>query len=430
MERKFMETLLQWKKKAKPKPLMVIGARQTGKTYTITEFCQKEYKDCLYINLAERADIVDVFNEKLPLEATMKKIQIIMEFVFDPVHMILFLDEIQESEEAISAMKYFCESPKPYKVISAGSLLGVKLNRFHCSFPVGKIILETMYPMDFEEFLWACHKRMWSEAVRESWTKNEALAVHGQLLRLYRDYLITGGMPEAVMNYAQSDMDVLRRDKKILSTIITAYLADMNRYTKSRQESVKIEKVYRSIPSILGRELKRFQYSAVEKGANKRDYESAIEWLTASNLAYRCDLVKKVEIPFKAYAEESKFKLYLSDVGLLSSVLEIQPTDILLDKPFIYKGVIAENYVAQALRTKGIPLYYWQSENKAEIDFLLYNEDGLIPLEVKAGEHTRSKSLGVFMKRFRSPYGIRVSAGNFGFENGIKAVPLYAAFCL
>jgi predicted AAA+ superfamily ATPase len=287
-----------------------------------------------------------------------------------------------------------------------------------------------MYTFDFEEFLWALDKTIWSEEIRNSYFSLSPTPIHEQLINLYRTYLCIGGMPEAISNYLKVKEDILSWNKKILSNIIIAYLADMNKYVFNNQEAVKIEKTYKSIPIILSRKNNKFKYSEINKNANKRTFESSINWLTSSNMICRCDNITKVEPPLKAFIDENKFKLYLNDVGLLTSLLDMNLSDILLDRNFMLKGVIAENYVVQALTSNSIPLYYWSSGNNAEIDFLLYNNDGIIPIEVKAGTSIQSKSLNVYMSKYNPQYGIRISGKNFGFENNIKSIPLYAVFCI
>ena len=427
MKRKFYETLLKWKNDGMEKPLMVVGARQIGKTYIIEEFCRNEFKEYIYINLLEKTSIKNIFEEESDFETKVKKLELELNKKITE-KTIVFFDEVQESEGLISSLKAFCESEKKYNIVCAGSLLGVKIKRFKSSFPVGKIKIEYMYPMDFEEFLIALGKEMWVDEIKKCYENLKEISIHEKLLELYRVYLCIGGMPEAVENYIKVNEEILLWDKSIVKDIKTSYLADMNKYTESNIESVKIEKVYNTIPNILAKENRKFKYSEIEKTANKRNFENAIDWLIASNLVYQCFLVNKIEPPIKAFKQEDYFKLYLSDVGLLTSALEINLSDILLDKNFMLKGAITENYVAQVFRTNGISLYYWKSRNMAEVDFLLYNDDGIIPVEVKASDNKKSKSLKVYMEKYNPKYSIRLSTKNFGFNNKIKSIPLYAAF--
>ena len=429
MKRKFYNILIKWKENNMEKPLMVVGARQIGKTYIIEEFCKNEFKDYIYVNLLKDKSIKNIFEEEIDFELKVKKFELeINKKITEET--IIFFDEIQESEQLICDLKAFCESEKKYNIVCAGSLLGVKIKRFHSSFPVGKVKIEYMYPMDFEEFLVALGKEMWVEEIKRCFKNLEEISIHEKLLELYRIYLCIGGMPEAIKNYIEEKEEILLFDKSIAPNLIMQYLADMNKYTKNKSEAIKTEMVYNTIPTILAKENKKFKYTDVKKYESKREVEGALEWLIASNLVYKCSLVNKIEPPLKAFAQEDYFKLYLSDVGLLTSKLEINFSDIMLDKPFMLKEGVAENYVAQVFRTNGISLYYWKSNNTAEIDFLLYNEDGIIPVEVKANDNTKSKSLNVYVEKYNPKYSIRLSTKNFGYNNKIKSIPLYAAFLI
>ncbi len=430
MERKFYQVLVNWKDNNINMPLMVVGARQIGKTYIINEFCRNEFEDYIYLNLMEKQSIVKIFEEESDFETKVKKIELELNRKIVPDKTIVFIDEIQESESAISLLKAFCESKLKYRIVCAGSLLGVKIRRFKSSFPVGKVQIEFMHPMDFEEFLNALGKQMWVEEIKRCYANLEEISIHDKLIDMYKSYLCIGGMPAAVLEYKNVNEDILLWNRNILKNIILSYLADMNKYTLNNNESVKIEKVYKTIPNSLAKENKKFKYVDIEKGSTKRIFESAIDWLESSEMIYKCKYINKVEVPLKVYAQENSFKLYLNDVGILTSLLEIEFSEILLNESFMFKGAIVENYVAQAFQTNDITLYYWTSGNKAEVDFLLYNKDGIIPVEVKAGNNTQSKSLNVYKEKYNPKYSIRLSTKNFGFSNGIKSIPLYAAFCI
>ena len=432
MKRKIYKDLLNWKENSIDIPLMIIGARQIGKTYIIKEFCKNEFENYIYINLLDNPQIVDLFEQSIPTEEKFTKMQWILNKNIDLEKTIIFFDEIQLSEKIISNLKYFCESDKPFKIICAGSLLGVKINRFHSSFPVGKVKMEYMYPMDFEEFLMATSSQGLIDEIYRCY--NEVIpmtnALHDKLLNLYRLYLCVGGMPQAVQKIVDVNQNIFDFDKTIVKNIIESYLNDMNQYILNNTEKSRIEAIYKSIPSQLGNVSNKFQYTKINSNARSRDYETALQWLISSTMIYKCNLLKTIQIPPKAYADEEYFKLYISDVGLLTSLLEIQYNDILLDNNFLYKGNIAENYVAEQLVRNGVSLYYWKSNSDAEIDFILYNEDGLIPIEVKASDNITSKSLNSYIKKYNPKYSIRISAKNFGFENNIKSIPLYAAFLI
>lgn len=432
MYRLFEEELSLWQKNGMNKPMMIIGARQIGKTYTIDKFCKNNFDNYLYFNLEKMNDIRSIFEKTIVPEDIIREIEIRIEKTIDVTNTILFFDEVQVSEEFITSLKYFCESELPYKIICAGSLLGVKLNRFNSSFPVGKVDMLNMYPMNFKEFLIALGQDKLITKIEECFKDMRALDndLHEKALTLYKHYLIVGGMPEAVSNYIEHDGNIVAFDRKIINIIIETYLSDMNKYTINKSESVKIEKVFKTIPKELAHENKRFKYSLIEDGASKRKFQTAIDWLNASSIIISCYNAKKQEIPLKAYIEEDVFKIYYSDVGILNSMCDIGINDIMNDTPFMFKGAIAENYVASLLRFYDIPLIYWKSNNESEIDFILTTDDGIIPVEVKATNRITSKSLGIYMEKFKPRYAIRISMKNFGYENNIKSIPLYAAFCL
>ncbi len=430
MKRKIYDELLKWKNEDIKTPLMILGARQIGKTYIVKEFCEKEFKQYEYINLLDNKEVISIFKENINIIDKIKKMEIALGHTIDFENTIIFFDEVQESEEIISSIKYFCESPVPYKIICAGSLLGVKINRFHSSFPVGKVKMITMYPMNFEEFLWALNYEIIIPEIKSCYQNNKKMndVMHEKLLNYYRMFLCTGGMPQIVMNL-KKEKNVLNIDKDILKNIISGYLSDMNKYILNATEGVKNEAIYNSIPTQLANPSNKFQYSKINNNARKRDYEISIDWLLSSKMILKSNAINKVETPLKAFINEDNFKLYLSDVGLLTTLLEIKYEDIMLNKDFMYKGIIAENYVATEL-IRSNTLYYWQSENKAEIDFLIYNKNGIIPIEVKANINNNSKSLNYYMDKYKPPYAIRVSSRNFGYENNIKSIPLYATFCI
>ena len=431
MLRNFSKELKEWKNKNETTPLMVIGARQIGKTYIINEFCKENYNDYIYINLMNDKGITEIFDEPINTEEKVKKMELYLGRLIKE-ETIIFFDEIQESENLISALKYFCESEFPYKIICAGSLLGVKLKRFKNSFPVGKVIIKYMYPMTFEEFLKAINYEQAIEVIKDSFDKNKKMSnpIHEKLLNYYRLFLATGGMPIAVDNIIKNNLEILKFDNNLLKSIIEAYLADMEKYTLNYYETIKIEKIYKNIPSQLAKENKKFQFSKIEPYARRRDFETSLDWLIASKLVIPCYFVEKFETPLKGFVNEEKFKLYLSDTGILTELLEIPRNKILLNENFQYKGVIAENYVANELQANGISLYYWAKNQVAEIEFLIDTQNGVIPIEVKANENKKSKSLNYFIEENKKELAIRISANNFEFENKIKSVPLYAVFCI
>ena len=293
--------------------------------------------------------------------------------------------------------------------------------------------MEYLYPMNFEEFLMATGNELLRDKIKECYENMSPMPefAHENAIRLYKQYLCVGGMPEAVKNFIENESDILRFDSHIISDIKDMYIADMQKYVKNSLETVTIEKIYKNIPRQLAKENKSFKYNFVEENGRKRKYESSIDWLIASKMILINYNTKRIKIPLKVYIDENNFKLYLSDVGILTNMSEIKFSDIMLDNNLIYKGAITENYVAQELISKEQSLYYWTSKRSAEIDFILYSEeDGIIPIEVKSGNNVRSVSLNMYINEYKPKYAIRFSTRNFGFENNIKSIPLYAVFCV
>lgn len=435
MKRKIYDDLLQWKKdKVNKKPLMVLGVRQCGKTYIVEEFCKNEYNNYCKINLLQRPDIVELFDKQINSEEKLNLLKTMINCNIEDENNILFIDEIQESEEMISQLKFLCESHNNINIICAGSLLGVTLKRLKKSFPVGKVWMLNMYPMDFEEFLLANNRQAAVELLKEYYEKNKPLGspLHEEMLRLYRIYLLTGGMPEAVQNIIDVKQDYSKYNTDILKNILNSYYKDMKKHVINDAESLKIERVYNSLPSQLTNASKKFQFSVVGTDAKKDRFETAIDWLIASHMIIKCDCVNLPQIPLAGFVENETYKFYLSDVGILCSILGLSVRDIVTDNVSLYKGIITENFVANQLICNGFRLFYWKSDATAEVDFLLYTSDGIIPLEVKSSDNTQSKSLKVYMNKYNPKYAIRVSTKDFGFDPNtkIKSVPLYAAFLI
>mgnify|MGYP004657394955 FL=1 len=426
--------LLEWKNSNLKKPLMLLGARQVGKTYIIEEFCKNEFSNYITINLFERTDIVNLYEENINSSEKYMKLKLLINIDIEREDTCLFIDEIQESEKLISELKYFCEQHNNVRIICAGSLLGVKLKRTRFSFPVGKVEMLNMYPMDFEEFLIASGNEKLIEEIKNCFDKNIQMIepLHHKILELYKTYLISGGMPESVKNMIDVNLDVSKYHSNILKNIISSYFKDMDKYVLNNAEALKIERTYRSIPTQLSNLSNKFQFSKIDKDAKAREYESVLDWLEASNLVNKSYQVSLPEIPLRGFVKEGYFKLFLNDVGILNSILEMSYADIMLDNVSLYKGVICENYVANQLLCNGFSLYYWQSKATSEVDFLIYTRDGVIPVEVKAGDSVKSRSLDVYREKFNPKYSIRISSRNFGYNavKRIKSVPLYAVFCI
>lgn len=429
MYRFIEEDLKKWKNDSKM-PLMLVGARQVGKTYVLEKFCKENYEKYIYINLDKEENISQIFESSIDPDTIIEKIEIIKNINIDIENTIIFFDEIQVCERAITSLKYFCESVKPYKIVCAGSLLGVKINRFKSSFPVGKVTIKYLYPMNFEEFLLSLNEDKLIDEIKTHYITNESLVepIHEKAMDLYKKYLVLGGMPQVINDFLNNEKNITHVNFGLQEQIITSYLADMNKYTEN-SEGVKNSQIYNSIPKELARVNNTFKFSLVDESARKSRYESSLDWLLASNMVLKCDLTEKNESPLKAFVNSLKFKLYLSDVGLLRSLSNIEYNEILLDKNEMFRGVLTENFVACSLFPKSKELYYYNFD-KYEIDFLVKIDGEIIPIEVKSGRRTNSKSLNEYIKKYNPKYSIRISGKNFGFDNNIKSVPLYAVFCI
>lgn len=426
MQRKVKQALLAWKNKKNHLPLLMYGARQIGKTYIIKEFGEEEFKNVVYVNFEKESSLDAYLELSIDPHFIIKTIEHLQGITIDPETSLIFFDEIQNSERALSSLKYFAEEASQYNIIAAGSLLGVKIKRERFSFPVGKVQIMNMFPMDFEEFLLAKDKNALLTAIKECYKnmKPMPVALHEEAMLEYKNYLIVGGMPAVVAAYVEG-----RDYAELQDFLYSAYVADMAKYA-TKSESVKIAEAYDSLPVQLSKENKKFQYKLIKKGGRAALYGEPIDWLIQSGICLKCTLVEQGLLPLSAYQDLSSFKLYYSDMGIFSS--RTHTTLAMLSNPAMqqFLGALSENYVAIALSANGYELNYWTSSFDAEVDFVIIKDDNIIPVECKAGEHVRSRSLQVYMKRYNSPYAIRISARNFGIENNIRSVPLYAAFCV
>ena len=431
MKRLIVEKLLKWKNSLNRKPLVIFGARQVGKTYSIMQFAKQEYDEVVYFNFENNTPLSSVFEQDLDVKRIVVALSALSGKQIVPNNTAIIFDEIQACPKAITSLKYFCENAPEYHIISAGSLLGVAVNREQISFPVGKIDSLMMYPMNFKEFLWATNNDALISMIEEAYKKDSPLitALHEKAIQLYRTYLLVGGMPECVSEYIEKeDFDFVRVKQ---SRIFSDYTSDMSKYS-TKAEALRHEATYNSVPSQLAKENKKFQYSLIGSNARSRVYEDSIHWLTKAGVVLRCDKVNEVKNPVEFFKDNLSFKIYLSDVGLLSARMMLSPTTVLSDINFAgeAKGAITENYVAQQLAANGLNLYYWTSDSTAEVDFIWQADAKVIPVECKSNERVRSKSLNVCVDKYHPEYSIRISGKNFGFENNIKSVPLYAVFCI
>ena len=431
MYRKIYRDMKEWKDSDNRKPLLINGARQIGKTYAMLEFGKMEYDSVAYFNFENQDDLADVFQRNLDPERILAELAIIKGVSIIPGKTLIIFDEIQACERALTFLKYLNESANEYHLMAAGSLLGLALNRGHYSYPVGKVEILNMFPMTFEEFLLANGEdgllQMITEHVSVFSPLSESL--HNRALELYRAYLFVGGYPEAVLKYlGKKSSDHVR---SVQGNIADAYLADMAKYS-TPSDTIKAMAAYNSLPSQLAKENSKFMYSVIGSSARAKDYERALQWLSAAGVVIKCNRVSEGKYPIKLYEDALSFKLYYSDVGLLSMKMGLPADNIfhnlrISDK---MRGILAENYVAQELWAKGITPCYWTSDNQAEVDFVIQLQDKVIPMEVKSSDNVRARSLGIYRDKYAPEYAVRVSAKNIGYESGIKSIPLYAVFMI
>lgn len=431
MYRKVEEFLKDWKKSKYRKPLILQGARQVGKTYTVLEFGRTNYENVAYFNFETDPRLNETFKENLSPAYLIPVLSHIAKQTILKEKTLVIFDEVQLCERALASLKYFCEFAPEYHIIVAGSLLGVAVNREKFSFPVGKVDIKTLHPMDMEEFMLALGETALVEQIRASFTTDRPLplALHDKAMKLYRQYLVVGGMPECVRQFVEvGDYTLVRHTQ---DTILMSYLNDMSKYNHLN-EIKKTRLAYNNITVQLSKKNTRFQYKLIKKGGRAAEFENAIEWLCLSGIVsqvYRAEQIKK---PLENYRDIDAFKIYVSDLGLLCAKKELTPSDILYmgEELNDFKGGMTENYVNVQLTLNGYTTYYWESPRGAEIDFVIQREGQLIPIEVKSADNTKAKSLNVYMQTFHPAYAIKLSAKNFGFEDGKKTVPLYAAFCI
>lgn len=434
MRRKIDTALLAWKKKAARKPLLVIGARQVGKTYALETFGQKHFANYVHLDFSRDTTAKDLFATTLEPKKIIERIEAFTQARIHPEETLLILDEIQLCEEALTSLKYFCEDAPQYCVAAAGSLLGVKL-RTHGSFPVGKVDMLAIHPMDFEEYLWSQDNDALSNIIQESMETFTACPLHEQALERLREYLVLGGMPDVINIYTStlpsglSKQETFMQARSVQNAIDQAYVVDITKHASS-SEIPKILDVWKSIPSQLAKENHKFQYKTIKSGARSATYESAVDWLLAASIVSRCTRVTEPVAPLRAFEDTASFKLYRADTGLLSASYEVLPTDVLPqnNKASHFRGSITENYVMQQFVANDVQPNYWGVPSKQEVDFVARTLKGdVIPIEVKSGNRVRSNSLEGYRKKYQPSYVVRFSAKNFGEENQIKSMPLYAA---
>ena len=423
MKRNVYSNLLDWKNDENHKPLILLGARQVGKTYILKEFARNEFDNYVYVN-CHLNKFVDTLFEDFDIERIISAIELHYEVKIEDGKTLLIFDEIQEIKNGVASLKYFCENRRSLHVVVAGSLLGITLHSDE-SYPVGKVTTIKMYPMSFSEFLLAKGRTQLLDVLeKQEW--NLVNVEHNVLVRYLREYYITGGMPEAVQKYIMTQDVKAVRDVQL--EILDAYLRDMSKHTKTQYQ--RISQVWNSIPTQLSRENKKFIFGTVKKGARAADFEVALQWLLDAGLIYKVERLRDIALPLNFYADESIFKVYMLDCGLLAAMFGVAPKNILLgDNVFSeYKGAFTENFVLQQIVSESQKkvFYYSKESSTQEVDFIVQKEDEILPIEAKAEENVKSKSLASFVKEHNLK-GVRCSMKPYIDQGWMENIPLYAA---
>ena len=430
MEREIINDLIKWKKSKNRKPLIIHGARQVGKTYIIKQFGKENYDNLIYVNFETNQELSSQISESIDAKYVINKLELFYGEKILPEKTLIFFDEIQANERALTSLKYFYEDAPGYHIIAAGSLLGIAINRKDYSFPVGKVQMINMYPLSFKEFLIAIGRKNLIEEIEKHFNSNEKMdnTIHELCLELYRTYLVVGGMPEVVDTYLTEGKVISAID--IQAEILESYERDMTKYADNSLSN-KIISAFDSIPMQLAKDNPKFQYKVISKGGTSGIFGEAIMWLKNSGIVNQVNKVT-AEMPLEMHKDLTSFKLYMSDVGLFVNKARypLYQIDLKTQPTMISMGPLTEHYVANELKSKGYNIYYWESDGKAELDFIIQKDLDIVPIEVKSSIRTKSRSLDVYMKKYKPNYAIRISEKNFGFENGIKSVPLYAVFCI
>ena len=389
MYRRILGFLESWKGNAHRKPLILQGARQVGKTYSILEFGRTHYENVAYFNFETNPKLNKTFEENISPDYLIPILSHIAGQTIVREKTLIVFDEVQLCERALTALKYFCEDAPDYHIVVAGSLLGVAVNRARFSFPVGKVDMKTLYPMDMEEFMLAMGEEALAEQIKRCFETDTPMpaALHDAAMRIYRQYLVVGGMPECVKQFVETKNHILVRHTQ--DTILASYLNDMSKYN-NLNEIKKTRLAYDSITVQLSKKNTRFQYKLIKKGGRASEFENAIEWLCLSGIVSRVYRVEQVKKPLENYRDIDAFKIYVSDLGLLCAKKDLAANDVLymVEELNDFKGGMAENYVNVQLSIRGHHTCYWESERGAEIDFVIQRDGQLIPIEVKSADNT------------------------------------------
>ena len=426
MQRFAIEQLLEWKNRVNRKPLIIKGARQVGKTWLMQEFGRQYFKKTAYISFYNNKRMANVFEDDFDIERIIMSINVETKMEVTPEDTLIIFDEIQEAPRALEALKYFCENAPQYAVMAAGSLLGVALHK-NISFPVGKVDMLSMYPLNFREFLCAMGEEQLAKLLA---SQNYTLIndFSNKYIFWLKNYYYVGGMPEVVDFFAQHKdyLEVRRLQKAILEQ----YEDDFSKHTE-KNELARIRLLWNSIPMQLAKENKKFFFGHIKKGARLKDFEMAIEWLADCGLITKVYKVNNPAVPLKAYIDFTAFKLFMLDVGLLGALSELDAESILEGNAVFkeFKGALTEQYVLQQLvaDTAYTPYYFGTDSNTFEMDFTVQKGRQIVPIEVKAETNQQAKSLKVYCQKYKPEYAVRISINQYKEEAWLVNLPLYAA---
>ncbi len=424
MKRDIYPQLLTWKGSKNRKPLILMGARQVGKTHLLCTFGKQEYQSSVYLNFEEDKALDRLFSTSLKPKVILENVSAYLSHAINPETTLLIFDEIQESPQALNSLKYFQEQANEYHIVAAGSLLGVLLAQTN-GFPVGKVNFLDLYPLTFFEFLESIGETQLRKMLFNLDATSKIVDVlHERLLSLLKKYLFIGGMPEAVLEYVQTEN--LLTIKNIQQEILRAYLLDFAKHAPTEQ-IVKITQVWEKIPAQLAKENKKFVFSALRKSARGREYETSIQWLANAGLIHQNFQVTAPKLPLVGHTQKNAFKVFLLDVGLLSAMSHIPSKLVVEDNELFneFYGAFTENFVAQELAASKNALYYWTSEATAEVDFLIEKDLNVYPMEVKSGLSRKKKSLLIYAAKYQPPLLLRASLRNLKKDGNILNIPLY-----
>ena len=427
MQRLLFQELVKWKKKPNRKPLIIEGARQTGKTWLLKELGRREYKETHYLLFDNNPILKRVFSNPSDVPGIMRMLAAILGSTGKPEETLFIFDEIQECPEAMTSLKYFQENAPEYNIVAAGSLLGIAEHTGY-AFPVGKVDFLTLYPMTFKEFLMAMDKDIIIKALEDH--DHDLLDIlKDECGFLLRQYMYVGGMPEAVQAFATSNGNDYAEVRRIQKSILRSYENDFSKHISDETELKRVETVWSAIPKQLAKENKKFIFSALQGSRRAVDYEKALGWLTKAGLIYMEKRLRTQRIPTSAYEDDSIFKIYMLDIGLLAAQSRLRHESIISDTDVLieFKGALAEQYAYQELiQQEGLNLHYYTNDNSTgEVEFIIDDGLSIVPLDIKSGTNVHAKSLKAYMARYIPKLALRASMRGYEEQDGLISLPLY-----